>query len=82
MGVQKKILKDKGILKLNLSDAFFSFCPSGDIIALANANAKYYSILDSRVLTLSFSWRFSQGQVLQNRKSGGFEDERSRVKGG
>lgn len=82
MGVQKKILKDKGTLKLNLSDAFWSFKPGGDIIALANATAKYYSVLDSRVITLSFSWRFSQGQVLQNRKSGGSDDERSRVKNG
>jgi iron complex outermembrane recepter protein len=82
MGVQKKILKDKGSLKLNLSDAFFSFQPGGNILALANANARFYSVLDTRVLTLSFSWRFSQGQVLQNRKSGGSDDERSRVKGG
>lgn len=81
MGVQKKILKEKGTLKLNFSDIFWSFRPGGDIIALNNATAKYYSVLDSRVLTLSFSWRFNKGQTLQGRKSGGSDEERNRVKG-
>jgi iron complex outermembrane receptor protein len=82
IGVQKKILKEKGTLKLNINDVFWTIRPGGDIIALADATAKYYSVLDSRVLTLSFSWRFNQGQALQGRKSGGSDDERSRVKGG
>ncbi len=80
IGLQKKILKEKGTLKMVLNDVFWTVRPGGDIIAINNANAKYYSILDSRVLTFSFSWRFSKGQALQSRQTGGSEMEQSRVK--
>ncbi|TAG06850.1 MAG: TonB-dependent receptor [Cytophagia bacterium] len=79
VGIQKKIMKDKGALKLNVSDVFFTFQPGGDILGLGNAAARFYSVLDSRVFTLNFSYRFSKGSNLKLRKSGGADDEKNRI---
>jgi iron complex outermembrane recepter protein len=79
-GVSRKILKEKGTLKLNLSDVFYTNQIAGDIRNIANASANWFSYLDSRVGTLSFSYRFSKGQTLKVRQSGASESEQKRVK--
>ena len=81
MAVGKKILKDKGTLKLSINDIFYTNQPGGDIKSLANSTANWLSYLDSRVATISFSWRFNKGQTLRVRQSGASESEQSRVKG-
>ena len=79
-GLSAKILKDKGSLKLNISDIFYTNQIEGDIRNITNANANWFSYLDSRVATLSFSWRFAKGQNVRARKTGGTDDEQKRVK--
>lgn len=79
-GLSVKILKDEGSLKLNVSDIFYTNQIEGDIRNIANANANWFSYLDSRVVTLSFSWRFAKGQNVRTRKTGGTDDEQKRVK--
>ncbi len=79
-GISRKIMKEKGTLKLNVSDIFFTNQVKGDIRNIANASANWFSYLDSRVGTLSFSYRFSKGQNLKVRTSGGSETEQKRVK--
>ena len=79
-GLSTKILKEKGSLKLNVSDIFYTNQIEGDIRNIANANANWFSYLDSRVATLSFSWRFSKGQNVRLRQTGGTEAEQKRVK--
>lgn len=78
-GVACKILKDKGTVKLNVNDLFYTNQPGGAIHSLANSTARWLSYLDTRVITLSFSYRFSRGESLRARKSGGSETEQSRV---
>ncbi len=78
-GAQKKILKEKGTVKLVVNDIFYSFKPRGEIVGIANANATYNNNLDSRVATLSFSYRFSKGKSLRARQSGGSDSEKNRV---
>jgi hypothetical protein len=80
LGFSKKILKDKGSLKLNVSDIFYTNQVQGEIRNIANANANWFSYLDSRVATLSFSYRFSKGDNLQVRQSGASDTEKQRVK--
>lgn len=80
-GISRKILKEKGSLKLNVSDIFYTNQIRGDIRNIANASANWFSYLDTRVGTLSFSYRFSKGQNLKVRPSGGSESEQKRVKG-
>ncbi len=76
----KKIWKDKGTLKLSLNDVFYTQQPGGDIKGLANSAANWLSYLDTRVVSISLSYRFNKGQNLKIRKSGGSEAEQSRVK--
>ena len=79
-GVSKKIFKDKGTFKFNVSDIFYTNQPGGDIRNIANASANWFSYLDTRVATIAISYRFSKGQNLKLRQTGGSESERGRVK--
>jgi iron complex outermembrane recepter protein len=79
-GISRKILKERGTLKLNVSDIFYTNQVAGEIRNIANASANWFSYLDSRVGTLSFSYRFSKGQNLKVRQSGASESEQKRVK--
>lgn len=79
-GISTKILKEKGSLKLNVSDIFYTNQIEGSIRNISNANAGWFSYLDSRVVSLSFSYRFSKGQNLKSRQIGGSESEQNRVK--
>lgn len=79
-GVSKKILKDKGTIKLNLNDMFYTNQPGGDIKAIANSSASWLSYLDTRVVNIAFSYRFNKGKSLQARQTGASDTEKSRVK--
>lgn len=78
-GLAYKILKDKGSVKLNISDIVYTNQPGGDIRNIANSKANWKSRLDTRVLTLSFSYRFSKGKALNARQSGASDEEKQRV---
>jgi iron complex outermembrane recepter protein len=78
-GISKKIMKGAGSLKLAVSDLFYTNQPGGDIKAVENSSANWLSYLDSRVATLTFSWRFSKGQNLRLRQTGSADSEKGRV---
>lgn len=78
-GLAYKILKEKGSVKLNLSDVLYSNQPGGDIRNIANSKANWLSKLDTRVVTVSFSYRFSKGKSLNERQSGSSDSEKQRV---
>ncbi|TAE25433.1 MAG: TonB-dependent receptor [Cytophagales bacterium] len=80
VAASRKIWKDKGTLKVNISDVFYTQQPGGDIRSLANSTASWLSYLDSRVVTASLSYRFSKGQNRQLRQTGGADSEQRRVK--
>ncbi|WP_128544808.1 TonB-dependent receptor [Larkinella soli] len=80
LGVAKKVWKDKGTLKLAVSDVFYTNQVEGFIQSLSNSSARWFSYLDSRVATISLSYRFSRGQTLRLRQTGGSESEQSRVR--
>jgi hypothetical protein len=78
--MQKTILKKKGTIKLNIADIFFSIGNT--------ANNRYRDYVedftvwhDTRVATISFTWRFGNNKVAAARKlSGGAEEEKQRAK--
>jgi hypothetical protein len=78
-GLAYKILKEKGSLKLNLSDILYTNQPGGDIRNIANSKANWLSKLDTRVVTLSFSYRFNKGKSMNARQSGAADSEKKRV---
>ena len=81
-GVQKQVLKNKGTLKLNISDMLHTMKANGEI-NFQHTEATFHQERDSRVATISFSYRFGKPiNSQQKRKTGGAGTESNRVKGG
>ena len=79
-GLSQKIWKGNGTIRLNLSDVFYTNQPGGDIRNIANSKADWLSLLDSRVATVSFAYRFNKGKTLNARESGASDTEKGRVR--
>lgn len=79
-GIQKK-LSPVTTLKLGLTDIFRTKIYSGAILQLADADASYRLIRDSRRVTLTFSYRFGKAAANQRRhEATGADNEKNRVK--
>jgi iron complex outermembrane receptor protein len=78
-GVSRKLFKDNGSIKLNIQDPFYINRGGGEIIGLSNSTADWRNKFDSRVLTVAFSYRFSKGENLKARNTGGSDSEKGRV---
>lgn len=81
LGVQKQVLKNKGTLKLGIRDLFLTNFPKG-VFSFSNTEANFSNQRDSRILSLSFTYRFGKNFNTNTRKTSGAEDEKSRVKVG
>lgn len=79
LGVQKTIMQRKGTLRFNIRDLFHS----NRIFAntkFANVDEKWQQYTDSRVATLSFTYRFGKKTVTAARKrETGLETEKDRI---
>jgi hypothetical protein len=79
----KKILKDKGSVKLGIRDIFYTQQAKGKI-DFQQTQATFHNTRDSRQVSLTFTYRFGkpiQGQQ-NNRHTGGASEEANRVKTG
>lgn len=82
LAAQKKIIKDKGSLKLSLSDILYTRRADGIINNLKDTDADWNSRLDTRSATLAFSYRFGKSTSNKPKHNGtGSESEQRRVKG-
>jgi iron complex outermembrane receptor protein len=80
IGLAKQVLKNKGSLKLNVRDVFYTQKVKGNM-NFKSTEVSFFNMRDSRVANLTFTYRF--GKPLsgsQPRKQSGV-DEQSRVKG-
>lgn len=78
-GIQKNLWERKGTLKLNVADIFFTSKVRA-ISAYDNYVERFYQRRDSRMATLSFSYRFGNDKVAPTRRrAGGAEDEKRRA---
>jgi hypothetical protein len=78
--IQKKILNNKGSIKLNMRDIFHTFSPSGTITNIVGANATFHNFLDTQVATLAFTYSFGKStNVPQKRETGGADSEQGRA---
>lgn len=80
-GISKQILKDKGSIRLNVRDIFYTQKVEG-FINFQRTEAHFWNIRDSRVANLTFTYRFGKPlkDAKNNRKTGGSSDEQNRVK--
>ncbi len=81
-GLQKKFLKDMGNLKFSFRDILHSDKIRGQINNLYLTDANWYGPRDTRVVVVSFSYRFGKNLNTKPKHSGsGSETEQNRVKG-
>ena len=78
-GVQKRILKDKGTLRLNVTDIFWTNLPRATI-TYDNYIEYWHAERETRVANLTFSYRFGNNKVQgARRRTTGSEEERQRA---
>jgi hypothetical protein len=81
LGISKQIMKNKGSLKLSVRDITYFQNYSG-YSTFQNAYEPFTVKWDSRVVRLSFSWRFGKAMKPVNRSEGGAADEINRAGNG
>jgi iron complex outermembrane receptor protein len=79
-GVSKQIMKNKGTLRLAIRDITYFQNYSG-YSTFQNAYEPFEVKWDSRVVRLSFNWRFGKAMKAISRSEGGATDEINRVGG-
>lgn len=78
-GVQKKVLNNLGSVRLNVTDIFFTNGIRADV-AFTDYTEYFDVKRETRVATLSFSYKFGKASVPANRRRGGGADDlKSRV---
>ncbi|MEO5946458.1 MAG: outer membrane beta-barrel protein [Chitinophagaceae bacterium] len=77
-GISKQILKNKGTLRFNVRDLFYTQNYSG-YSKFENADEPFEVKWDSRVARLTFSWRFGKTMKPVKRSGGGATEETERV---
>ncbi|RYZ23719.1 MAG: TonB-dependent receptor [Chitinophagaceae bacterium] len=81
-GVQKNVLAGKGTVRLNVTDIFFTNLPRATVTYEGNYIENWHAIRDSRVATLSFTYRFGSSKVqAARRRTTASEEERQRAGG-
>ncbi len=78
VGVQKQLLAKKATLKLSVSDVFYTTKVDANTL-LTGYGEQFYQSRDTRVGTLSFSYRFGRSQVASSRRIGAADEEKRRA---
>ncbi|HTM98099.1 MAG TPA: TonB-dependent receptor [Pedobacter sp.] len=78
VGLQKQMLAKKASLRLSVSDIFYT--QKVDAYTLLNGyGEQFYQSRDTRVATLSFSYRFGRSQVASSKRTGAADEEKRRA---
>ena len=80
LGAQKSVLNNKGTIRLNVSDIFFTSLPKGTITYEGSYLEHWHAERDARVANLTFTYRFGNAKVQQaRRRTTASEEERQRA---
>jgi outer membrane receptor protein involved in Fe transport len=80
-GIQKKMLKGRGTIKLAIRDILRTNFGGGKIISIPNATSTFRNDFANRVVVASFAYNFGKSfQSPKKRKTGSSDTERNRVK--
>ena len=78
-GVQKSVLKNKGTIRFNVTDIFWTNLPKA-VITYTNYVEKWHAYRETRVANLVFTYRFGKNTVqAARRRTTGSEEERQRA---
>ncbi|MEP6682594.1 MAG: TonB-dependent receptor [Parafilimonas sp.] len=77
--VAKNILKKKGTIKVNFRD-FLGLQQWSGYSRYQNIDVTIHNHWESRVVNVSFTYRFNKGKGAEQRRNGGADEEQSRVK--
>ncbi|OSZ81272.1 hypothetical protein CAP36_08565 [Chitinophagaceae bacterium IBVUCB2] len=78
-GVQKQVMKNKGTVRFNITDIFWTNLPKA-VITYDNYIEKWHAYRETRVANLTFTYRFGSNKVQQaRRRTTGSEEERQRA---
>jgi outer membrane receptor protein involved in Fe transport len=80
IGIARSILKKKGTLKLGIRDLLYTQAMEGNT-DFPNADEYFILRRDSRVINLSFTYRFGKPLKSTRKNAGGAADEMQRVSG-
>ncbi|MFI5187821.1 MAG: TonB-dependent receptor domain-containing protein, partial [Chitinophagales bacterium] len=79
-GAQKSILRNKGTIRLNVTDIFWTNLPKATIIYPDTYIERWHAFRESRVANLTFNYRFGNNKVqAARRRTTGSEEERQRA---
>ncbi|TDO23629.1 outer membrane beta-barrel family protein [Sediminibacterium goheungense] len=78
IGFTKQVLKNKGMVRLVVRDVLYTQIFNG-YSRYQNVDVTIRQNRDSRVVNLSFTYRFSKGKTAAQRKRGGANEEQNRV---
>jgi len=82
IGLQKKVLNDLGTIKFSVNDLLFTDRVRGRINNLYLTDANWYGPRDTRIVSLTFSYRFGKNLNSKSKHTTGSSDaEQNRVKG-
>lgn len=78
-GVQKTVMKNKGTVRFNITDIFWTNLPKA-VITYDNYIEKWHAVRETRVANLTFTYRFGNSKVqAARRRTTGSEEERQRA---
>ncbi len=78
-GVQKSMFKNKGTIRFNITDIFWTNLPKA-VITYTNYIEKWHAYRETRVANLTFTYRFGKNSVqAARRRTTGSEEERQRA---
>lgn len=67
-GIQKKILKDKGSIRLIMEDIFHSWIQKDNTVSIKQASSYHINHSDTQRVGLAFTWRFGKDSFASKRK--------------
>lgn len=79
-GLQKKVLQDKGALKLSVRDILNTYTADGLTNFIPNANSTFNNRFYQQSFTLGFSYHFGGNSNGKKRSTGSAEIEKGRIK--
>lgn len=80
IGIQKKILKDKGSLKLSIEDIFHSQNTTEDLVGVPLIEGYHHNESDTQRIGLAFTFRFGQEDKGRSRRGReGADEEKGRA---